>query len=70
MATASPERLRIAGKIAATKRFYPDADTTELERDLKAATLEDHITRLVDSAPPLTDKQRERLARLLWGSER
>jgi hypothetical protein len=43
----------------------PDADVTELRRQLKAERLEEHIKNLVDAAPPLTDEQRARLAALL-----
>jgi hypothetical protein len=37
----------------------------EARADLAATTLEDHIRRVVDAAPPLTPEQRERLALLL-----
>ncbi len=37
-------------------------------RDLRAARLEDYITRTVDAAPPLTPEQRDRLAVLLRGA--
>jgi hypothetical protein len=43
----------------------PDADVTELRRQLKAERLEEHIRKIVDSAPPLTDERRARLAGLL-----
>ena len=43
----------------------PEADVTELRRQLKAERLEAHIKNLVDAAPPLTDEQRARLAALL-----
>lgn len=51
--------------IAHAKKQDPDADVTELRAQLKAERLEDYIARVVDSAPPLTDEQRERLAALL-----
>lgn len=54
-------------RLAATQRHHPHADTTELRRDLKAARLEDYIARTVDSAPPLSPEQRDRLALLLRG---
>lgn len=55
----------ISGKLGAVRRWSPDADTTEIERNLKAASADDYIRRLVDSAPPLSDMQRARLAALL-----
>lgn len=55
-------------KIALTKKLDPDADVTELRRQLKAERLAEHITDLVDAAPPLTAAQRDRLALLLRGS--
>jgi sarcosine oxidase gamma subunit len=54
-------------KIAVTKRANPSADLTELRRQLKAERLEDHIKRVVDSAPPLNSEQRARIAALLTG---
>jgi hypothetical protein len=54
-------------RLAATRRHDPDADTSEIERDLRAARLEDHVRRVVDEFPPLTDAQRNRLAVLLRG---
>lgn len=52
-------------KIAHTKKLDPSADVTDLRRQLRAERLEDYILRTVDAAPPLTDEQRNRLARLL-----
>lgn len=52
-------------RLAATLRHHPDADTTEIRRDLRAAKLADYIRKVVDEAPPLTDAQRERLAAIL-----
>ena len=52
-------------KIAHTKRQNPDADVTELRRQLKAERLEEHVAAVIDSAPPLTIEQRERIAALL-----
>lgn len=54
-------------RIAHAKRRDPDADVTELRRQLKAERLEDYIKRTVDAAPPLTADQRDRLALLLRG---
>lgn len=52
-------------EIALAKRRDPDADTTELQRRLKAERLEEYIRRTVDQAPPLTAEQRERIACIL-----
>lgn len=52
-------------EIALAVRNNPDADVTELRRQLKAERLEEYISRVVDAAPPLTAEQRDRLAVLL-----
>lgn len=54
-------------QIATTKKADPEADVTDLRRQLKAERLEDYVRRTVDGAPPLTSQQRERIARLLLG---
>ena len=54
-------------QIATAKRRDPDADVTELRRQLRAERLEEYIRRTVDAAPPLTAEQRDRLAALLRG---
>lgn len=51
--------------IAVELRDHPGSDVTELRRQLKAERLEEHIKKIVDSAPPLNDEQRNRLAALL-----
>lgn len=52
-------------KIATAKKKNPDADVTELRRQLKAERLEEHIRQTVDAAPPLSEEQRAKLAHLL-----
>jgi hypothetical protein len=53
-------------RIAARKRHYgPDADVSDLARDLRAARAEDYIRGLVTAEPPLSVEQRAHLARLL-----
>lgn len=52
-------------RIASTKKANPDADVTELRRQLKAERLEDYIKRVVDDAPPLSPEQRQKLAALI-----
>ena len=58
---AQEARNRLGGMI----RRHPDADHSDLRRDLEAAKLEDHIRKVVDGWPPLTDWQRDKLALLL-----
>jgi hypothetical protein len=54
-------------RLAALKRHRnpDDPAIADAARELKTARLEDHIRRVVDSAPPLTAEQRDRLAVLL-----
>jgi hypothetical protein len=59
----TPHQAR--SRVAHAKRYHPDADHTDLERDLAAANLEAYIRRVVDQAPPLTSGQIERLRALL-----
>lgn len=56
-------------QIAHIKKRDPQADTTELRRQLKAERLAEHIARVVAEAPPLTPEQRDRLAVLLRGGD-
>jgi hypothetical protein len=56
-------------QIAHAKRANPDADTTELRRQLKAERLEEYIARTLQEAPPLTPDQRQRLSVLLSGGD-
>lgn len=58
-------------KIAALSRVRP-ADDPELiasRQQLKASKLEAHIRAAVDTAPPLTDEQADRLAALIRTSQ-
>ena len=57
----------LRGRLAAESRHRPDTDHTDLRRELKAATLAEHITKTVAEWPPLTPDQRDRLAVLLRG---
>lgn len=49
----------------AIKHGRPAVEVVELRRTLKEQRLADRIREVVDSAPPLTDEQRRRLAELL-----
>ncbi|MBM0128062.1 hypothetical protein [Pimelobacter simplex] len=51
--------------LALAKRDNPDADVTDLRRQLKAERLEEYVNKVVSEAPPLTREQRDRIARLL-----
>ncbi|UUE27510.1 hypothetical protein LRQ08_11930 [Rhodococcus qingshengii] len=55
----------IAGTLGRTARYHPEADTTDLRRDLAASRIEDHIAAQLAKAPPLTAEQRERITGLL-----
>jgi hypothetical protein len=61
----SPEAARVRARIAGKKRQNPRADVTEDQRELKTVSLEEHIRRVVDGLPPLSEEQRTRLALLL-----
>ncbi|MEU8312908.1 hypothetical protein [Micromonospora sp. NPDC049033] len=63
---SEPQRV-LRARLAATTRHHPDADVTELRTELRAATAERYIRRLVRQAPPLTPEQRARLAGILTG---
>lgn len=53
-------------RVAAHTRHHPnDQATIELARDFKAERLVEYVQRVVDSAPPLTQTQRDKLALLL-----
>lgn len=56
-------------QIAVAIKKNPDADVTELRRQLQAERLGEYIQRVVDAAPPLTLAQRDRLALLLRGGD-
>lgn len=62
----------LASQRAAIARATRSGDLPEADRlrtEYRTAKIEDYIRRTVDEAPPLTDEQRRRLARLLLGGE-
>ena len=68
MATTTTEPWTVVrSRLANAKKRDPHADVTDLQRDLKAARLADHVEKALADAPPLTDDQRRRIARLLIG---
>lgn len=50
-------------------RAADDPDLIEARRNLRAARLQDHIEKALADAPPLTEQQLERIARLLSPSK-
>lgn len=60
------ERARVAS--LTRSRTANDPELVDARRNMRAARAEDYIRKLVDSAPPLTDAQRDRLAVLLRGA--
>jgi hypothetical protein len=65
MSTWTHERARIAS--LSRSRDADDPDLIAARRNLRVERLADYITRTVESAPPLTPEQRDRLALLLSG---
>lgn len=66
MPAHDPRVRSISARIAAVERHHPDADHSELRRDLRAARAEEYVERLVaEGEPRLTAEQRARLARIL-----
>jgi hypothetical protein len=64
MAGWKSERARLA----AHRRHHPDDDPTELRQNLNAAVIEARVQRLLETAPPLSAAQRDRLAAILRGA--
>ncbi|MFL5999248.1 MAG: hypothetical protein ACJ736_33995 [Streptomyces sp.] len=54
----SPEAARLRASIAAKKRHYPDADTSALERELKAATQAAHVQLAIEDPVQLAKAAR------------
>ncbi len=65
MTSWTSERARVAS--LTRSREASDPDLLDARRNLRAARLADYIRRTVDTAPPLTADQRDRLAVLLRG---
>lgn len=64
---ASSTRRTLAAKVGGIERKCGPHDPRlpELRRDLRATELAEHVRRIVDQAPPLTNEQRNRIAALL-----
>ena len=65
MSTWTIERARLAS--LTRSRSADDPDLLAARRDLRAARLEEYISKTLAAAPPLSDAQRDRLALLLRG---
>jgi hypothetical protein len=63
--TWKQKRAQLARKSQDHPANHPDL--VDLRRELKAQRLEEHIAKVVDSAPPLTPEQRDRIAAILRG---
>lgn len=61
------QALHYRARVAALSRSRrpDDPEFIAARRDLKAASLEAHVARVVAEAPPLTEDQRTRIAALL-----
>jgi hypothetical protein len=68
MAAKDKRRQRAVSVISAATRWGgpDDPRLPELYQELHALELEEHLRRLVNAAPPLSDEQRGRLAALLF----
>jgi hypothetical protein len=64
MASPNPRTRRLAN-LAGNAARHQGRIPRDLQRELLAARIEDHICKLVDGAPPLTTEQRDRIAALL-----
>ena len=67
MAASTPTRRRLSAAIAAIERHRgpDDPEAAQLRAMLAIEGLAEHIARVVDTAPPLSPAQRDRLASLL-----
>lgn len=63
MSSVLTERGRVAA--LSRSRTTDDPELIAARRNLRAERLADHIRRVVDAAPPLTNEQRQRLAAML-----
>ena len=56
-------------RVAAKRRHHPnDPETDKLAAEFKTDRLAQHIQKIVDQAPPLSQSQRDALAILLCGA--
>ena len=71
MALSPASRRQLKARAAALRRHHKDdpAAGSEEFRDLRADTLERHVREVVDSLPPLTATQRNRITLILFGGD-
>lgn len=58
-------RARVAA--LSRSRLPDDAEFVKAQQELKAVSLTEYVERVVNSAPPLTAEQRDRIAAILRG---
>jgi hypothetical protein len=63
MSAVTEKRARLAA--LSRRRPAGDPDVAEAARELRSATAEQYISRLLDATPPLTAEQKLHLTRLL-----
>jgi hypothetical protein len=63
----SPAERRERARVAALTRHHPE--DPEPRREFKASAMARYIREMVDTFPPLTEEQRNKLAVLLRGGE-
>lgn len=64
------EPLTVTAEIGRTKRRNPDADTTELRRELATAHVAKKAREIVSKFPRPTEDQIQAIAEILRGSDR
>jgi hypothetical protein len=65
MSTSTPSWRTARAKLARQARFNPEADPTELRREIRAGRLAEHVAQIVAEAPPLTREQLDRIATII-----
>ena len=72
MAARTPARRSASSRVSALSRSRSDNDPVlvEARQALRVAGLAEYIQRVLDTAPPLTQEQRDKLAILLRGAVR
>lgn len=63
----SPERRKLRAQKGVAVRRGDVAEVARLDTEIRAARLAAHVEKALADAPPLTDSQRHRIARLLMG---
>lgn len=68
--TVHPDVARHRARVASLSRSRgaKDPELVEARKSLAAAVAAAHVARILESAPPLTDAQRTRIAGLIGGA--